>query len=131
MTGVQTCALPIYTWCAWDTLFLPAMLGKTATIEASCEATDEAIRLTVAPERVNHVDPSSAVISMVAPKQTRSGLTSAEEIQGAFCHNVHFFRSADTAAEWISGNPRDLEILSVEQGHLLGRMVFAELLVYA
>ena len=118
----------LYTWCAWDTLFLPAMLGQTATVESSCEATEEKIRLTVSPESVEHADPSSTVISMLAPSQTGRDSDSAEDIQGAFCHYVHFFRSAETAAEWISGKPHNLQILSVEEGHTLGKMVFHELL---
>ncbi len=120
----------LYTWCAWDTLFLPAMLGQTATVESSCEATEEKIRLTVSPESVEHADPASAVISMLAPSQPRRDSDSAEDIQGAFCHYVHFFRSAETAAEWVSGKPHNLQILSVEEGHTLGKMVFQELLAY-
>ena len=120
----------LYTWCAWDTLLLPAMLGQTATVEASCEATEEKIRLTVTPERVEHADPSSAVISMVTASPTGSGLESAEDVQAVFCYFVHFFRSAETAAEWLSGKTHDGHILSVEEGHTLGKMVFHELLAY-
>ena len=45
------------TWCAWDSLFLPSMLNLTATVESSCPATGEKIRLTVTPEHVDWYEP--------------------------------------------------------------------------
>ncbi len=40
------------TWCAEDTLFLPALLGRAATIESTSPLSREPIRLTVAPDGV-------------------------------------------------------------------------------
>jgi alkylmercury lyase len=31
---------PLYAWCAWDTLFLPALLGKPARVRSRCPVTD-------------------------------------------------------------------------------------------
>ena len=71
-----------------------------------------------------------AVISMVAASLTGSGLQSAADVQSTFCYYVRFFRSAETATEWLSGKTHDGHILSVEEGHTLGKMVFQELLAY-
>ena len=35
------------TWCAWDTLFLPALLKRTAKVESTCPSTKELVRLTM------------------------------------------------------------------------------------
>jgi alkylmercury lyase len=42
----------LYALCAWDTLFLPELLGATAEIESSCPTTGRRITLTVAGTRV-------------------------------------------------------------------------------
>ena len=39
----------LYTWCAPDTLFFPAVIGRPAHIESPCVATGTPIRLTVDP----------------------------------------------------------------------------------
>jgi len=38
----------LYTWCAWDTLFLPALRGQQARVRSTCPVTATEIRLTVA-----------------------------------------------------------------------------------
>ena len=53
------------TWCAWDSLFLPPLLGRTATIESESPVTGETVRLTVSPERVEDVEPHGSVVSIV------------------------------------------------------------------
>jgi len=54
-------------WCAWDTLFLPQLLGQTAEIESSSPASGDSIRLTVTPEAVAQVDPAGAHMSFLLP----------------------------------------------------------------
>jgi hypothetical protein len=41
----------LYAWCAWDTLFIPELLGRTARVESSCLETKK-VRLSVAPPLV-------------------------------------------------------------------------------
>ncbi len=118
------------TWCAWDTLFLPVFLNQTATIKSYCPATKEKIQLTISPEKVEQVAPPGAVLSMVVPEVTKGGCDSSEEIQCSFCQLVHFFRSTEGAAEWVSEKNRDIAILSVEDGYRLGQLVFEELHKY-
>jgi len=45
------------TWCAWDSLFLPALLNQTAEVKTACPQTGERIRLTISPEKVKDYEP--------------------------------------------------------------------------
>jgi hypothetical protein len=55
----------VYTWCAWDTLFLPELLEKSARVESGCDATEKPVRLSVSPKRVESADPGSVCISFL------------------------------------------------------------------
>ena len=118
----------LYTWCAWDALFLPGLLGKTAQVESQCPATKEKVHLTITPEKVESYRPSSAAISIVLPKTTKSGPESVEEIWGGLCHHVHFFKTPEAARGWFAGKNLDPIVLTVEDGFELGRMAFEGLL---
>lgn len=121
---------PLSTWCAWDGLFLPAVLGQTAKLESSCPATKKKIRLAVAPDTVEQCEPNGAVISIVVPETAKKGRESVEEIWTAFCYFVHLFSSTEAASGWFAGRKMPVSILSVEEGHRLGRMAFRDLLAY-
>lgn len=121
---------PLSTWCAWDGLFLPAVLRQTANLESPCPATKKTIRLTVAPDKVEQCEPVGAVVSIVVPETTKKGRESVEEIWMAFCHFVHFFHSPEAASGWFAGRKMPASILSVEEGHRLGRIAFRDLLAH-
>jgi len=57
----------LYAWCAWDTLFIPELLGQTVRIESNCPKTSRKIQLTVAPQGVSDLDPLGAVMSLLTP----------------------------------------------------------------
>jgi len=118
------------TWCAWDALFLPAMLKQTARVKSSCPLSQERIKLTLTPKCVQHSDPASTVLSIVLPETTKSGFDKVEEVWMAFCCHVHFFKSLDAASEWFSGKNQNPVFLTVEQGYDLGKLAFRELLEY-
>lgn len=67
-------------WCAEDTLFLPAILQQTATVESSSPVSGESIRLRVSPQRVEEVRPAGAVVSLVLVDPTREHMASVEAI---------------------------------------------------
>jgi len=62
INGQSRCA-----WCAWDCLFIPALLGQTAEVSSVCPQTGEPIELIVSPNSVEQVRPDSAVLSMLLP----------------------------------------------------------------
>ena len=118
------------TWCAWDTLFLPALLKQTAKVESFCPTTKSKIFLTLSPDRVESYEPANTVLSMVLPEPNPGGPKSAEEIWKVLCHYVFFFSSAEVVTEWFKGKDYDLVILSIQEGFQLGRMTFEEVLKY-
>ena len=88
---------PLYTWCAWDTLFLPALLGEQAEVKSTCPATGAAVRLTVAPDRVLASHPQDVRVSFPPP-----GQASTADIVESFCCHVHFVAGDAAANEWVS-----------------------------
>ena len=115
------------TWCAWDALFLPALLGKTAAVESTCPATQASIRARITPNKVENIQPPETVVTIALPKVTGRKFESAE-IRNTFCCHVHFFVSQAAAAEWISAKNHKLNVLSVEDGFELGRLAFEHVL---
>ncbi|WP_170302474.1 organomercurial lyase [Desulfosarcina widdelii] len=47
----------LWTWCVWNSLFLPVLLKQTVIVASSCPAAGKeiAIRLTVTPKKVVQV----------------------------------------------------------------------------
>lgn len=56
-----------FAWCALDTLFIPGFVNEVAEVTSSCPVSNQAIRLTVAPEGVLEVDPPNTALSVVLP----------------------------------------------------------------
>src|SRR6266851_5597414 len=54
-------------WCAWDTLFLPQLLGQTSAVESTSPTLRTTVNLTVAPEGLEQVDPTDAQVSFLLP----------------------------------------------------------------
>ena len=106
----------LYTWCAWDTLFLPALLDDQARVQSTCPITGSEVSLTVAPDRVLATQPADAWVSFPAPEQT-----STDDIVESFCCHVHFLAGADTAGRWASARP-DAFVLGVDDAFELGRL---------
>jgi alkylmercury lyase len=104
----------LYTWCALDTLFFPAVIGRPARVESPCAATGIPIRLTVDPTAgVSALEPSTAVISIVTPAQMTS-------VRTAFCNPGRFFATLDAACDWQRKHP-GTEVLSVVDAHRASR----------
>ncbi len=92
----------LYSWCGVDTIFLPILIKKNARIESPDPVTGEKIKLLVSPERVEEVEPSTALVTWIAADVA----TTASEIRGATCHYQNFFGSDESASKYISENPR-------------------------
>jgi alkylmercury lyase len=107
----------LWTWCAWDSLFIPAMLGTTARVESVCATTGAPVSITVTPEGIAAVSPPGAVISFLRPEREFD-----QDVILSFCHHVLFFNSEEAGRTWIAGRPNAF-LLSLEQGFELGRLV--------
>ncbi len=130
----------LYTWCALDTLLLPALVGEAALVESPCAATRTVIQLKVGPEGIEHAEPRGAVVSLLSPEGAADrpscgpascGPSDAVDYKelvgasGAFCGNVHFFVSREAAAGWLSSHA-DGSILTLEEGYKLARQIWVD-----
>lgn len=103
-------------WCAWDTLFLPHLLGKTAEVESTSPMVQITVTLKVTPERVAHVDPNDACMSFLLPDVSAF----QKDVITSFCHFVHFFPSQQAGERWI-GEHEGTILLSIDEGFFVAR----------
>ena len=108
----------LYTWCAWDALFIPPLLGRTARVESRCAVTGDPVILTVGPGGVADVSPSGVVLSLLRPD---GGF--GDDVISSFCHHIVFFRSQGDAEQWTAAHPGTF-VLSLEEGFRLGQLAW-------
>jgi len=90
----------LWTWCAWDSLFIPEILGEQAQVESRDPQTGGTIRLTVTPEDVLFQEPETIVVSFITPDAER--FKSADNVMASFCHFVFFFESWESGKAWAT-----------------------------
>jgi len=105
----------LYAWCAWDTLFLPELIGRPAEIESSCPATGETITLRVGTQGPADVAPPEAVLTFLLPDARFN-----EDTIASFCSFIHYFASRYAAEEWTADRPGTF-VISIEDGFEIGR----------
>lgn len=105
----------LFTWCALDALSFPVILGRPASVESPCRGTGEPVHIEVTPTEVVAVEPPSAVVSVVVPKDLAN-------VRSVVCENVHFFNSPEAASRWLEKHP-EATILPVEEAFRLGRLI--------
>jgi alkylmercury lyase len=108
----------LYTWCAWDSLFITHLLGVTTHIESACPQTAEPIKLEVAPDGIVSVDPADTVMSILVPASD-SFQEDAAQTMMSFCHFVHFFASPSAADAWVTRYP-GTALLPLDKAFALG-----------
>ena len=106
----------LYAWCAWDTLFLPELLGHPARVESQCPTTRQPISLTVNGTEISDVHPAGTVLSFLH----RDAPFDADSIT-TFCHYVHFFASPTAAATWTAQHDHTFTI-SLDDGMEIARL---------
>lgn len=104
-------------WCAWDTLFLPQLIGRAAEIESASPAESGTVRLTVTPDQLERVEPLGAHMSVLPPNPREM----QKNVVTSFCHFVHFFPSRQAGEGWVAKHPGTF-LLSVHQAHVLARL---------
>jgi alkylmercury lyase len=109
----------LFAWCALDTLFLPAYIGKTAQVTSTCPITQKPISITIAPHGVEHIQPQETVLSIMTAPGCSAG------IDGTFCSQVNFFASHEAATGWI-GKRSDFSILSASDSYQLAWTIYIE-----
>lgn len=118
------------TWCAWDTLFLPRLLKRTASVVSFSPDSKKEVRVTVSPEQVEWACPETAVVSIVNLDAGDQDTCSVESIWSKFCQQVYFFPARQDAEAWAE-DQENISILSVQEAYELGKRKFSKLLSYA
>lgn len=104
----------LYTWCAWDTLCLPQLIGRPADIESTCPTTGATISLHVGPDGPADLSPPEAVMSFIDP-----GESFGDDVIQSFCRFVHFLASREAAEEWTRTHPGTY-VIAIEDGYEIG-----------
>ena len=110
----------LYTWCAWDPLFIGPLLGKPAHVTSQDPLTGEAVSLSITAEGAGEISPPGAVVSFLAPDQPWD-----QDIIQGFCHFVLFFASPASGTRWTASHPGTF-LLSVGEAFEVGRHTNAE-----
>lgn len=108
----------LFTWCAWDPLFLAPLLGVEARVESRCPVTGRTIALVVGPGGVGRVSPPEAVLSFMAD------CCDGASVIARFCRFVLLFASEGAARPWIAERPGTF-MLSIPEAFQLGRRINA------
>jgi alkylmercury lyase len=90
----------LFAWCAWDTLFLPALLEQPADVRSTCPLTATTVRLRLDAAGISGSEPADLGVSF-PPVAT----TSTASIVESFCRHVHFLAGHATARRWLSVHP--------------------------
>lgn len=110
----------LFAWCADDALMFPVVLGRAGAIASGCPATGRTIHVDLSPERVERIEPGSAVITSVRPA---GGIGN---IRTAVCDHGHFFASAADASTWAEKHPDGL-VRPVEEAFRLDKRIIERL----
>jgi alkylmercury lyase len=110
----------LFAWCALDALLFPVLLGRPASIESPCRGTGDPVHIEVTPAEIEMVEPTSAVVSIVAARDLAN-------LRSVVCNNTHFFSSPEAASRWLEKHP-EATILPAEDAFWLGRLIAEGLL---
>ena len=110
----------LFAWCADDTLMFPVILGVPAHVESKCPQTGQPIRVKVAADAIQRVDPPEAVVPHVRPTGK------LPDIRATTCQLGHFFSSRAAAAQWAEKHPSGT-LHSVPDAFWLGHKVIEQL----
>jgi len=101
----------LYAWCAYDAIYIPGVVGKSAEITSEDPNTGGLINIFITPSGVARIHPEGTVISVVGPEaDMRGGANSSR------CSQMRFFESRDSADRWVQGHS-GISVLSVEDGY--------------
>lgn len=107
------------TWCAWDAMFIPELLGVTALIESVCPQTGNPVRLRVDSNGIERMSDREPVLSFTVPDPANQ-VTSADQTILSFCSYVNLFESRQAGTTWISTRPGTF-LLSLADGFSLAK----------
>lgn len=113
----------LWTWCAWDGLFIPEILGSPAIIESQDPETGSIVRLAVSLSALEKADSEDAVVSFVLPESDGFQGESVN-VMAKFCHFIFLFESRDSGERWTRRHSGTF-LYSLEDAFQLGRWLNA------
>lgn len=109
----------LWTWCAWDSLFIPQILATEALVESPDPETKDLVRVAVSTHGLASPSPAGAVVSFLAPDSS-AFRESATTVMTRFCHYVFLFASRESGERWVDRHPGTF-LYSVESAAELAR----------
>ena len=120
----DACGRIVSTWCAWDSLFIPRVIGMRARVASHCPITKKLIQLVVGPEGVVSASSPDLRISFLFDCETGESAS----VVRACCDQIHFLSSWQAADLWISDDPEGF-VLTLDEAWEVGRSFVDEFLV--
>ena len=111
----------LFTWCAWDTLFLPALLDAPAEIRSTCPLTKTPVRLRIDAGGIADAEPADLHVTFPAV-----ATASTASIVESFCCHVHFVAGHHAARRWLRDHP-DGRVLSLRDAYEVGQLATVSL----
>ena len=106
----------LYTWCVFDALFLPEILGKTAILVTHCLTSGVELTVALAPGELRAPSSSASVMSIVTPDYKAC----CDDLRKAFCDRVNLFRDEQAFKTW-SQDRRDVGHVPLQEAQLFAR----------
>jgi len=105
------------TWCAWDALFIPSLVGERAEVKLTCPVTDHVNQLKLGREGITETSNEKAVISFIVPdERTINSIPN-------FCHYIHGFKSKEYFERWrADGKRKECFSLTLQEAFELGAL---------
>ncbi len=105
----RTKGITLYSWCAFDAVYAPGVIGEVAEIESVDPLSQEAVRLVVSPDGVLEKEPEEIAVTVVGlDADTRGGASSPR------CRQMQFFTTSKNAHAW-KGNSPGVSVMTVDQ----------------
>jgi alkylmercury lyase len=108
-------------WCAWDTLFLPELIGKPTEVRSTCATSGAPIDLLVSASGVTSRGATSEgdiVLSFVDPEQAD---VDGNKVISSFCHHILFFSTRTDGERWLDGRTDDAFLISLSEAFALAK----------
>ncbi len=109
-------AIEVYTWCAWDSLFIPAILGRPVRLTSTSPASHSEIVIHVSMDGDVEKTPDGIVVSF--PISSLENLQN--DVRGTFCCLVHFFPTPDEGRRWVEGRA-NVTLVTLDEAVRLGK----------
>jgi alkylmercury lyase len=104
----------LFTWCAFDTVLFPSLLGLCAQVQSLCATSGQPIRFRAKPEGIEELAPTTAVLSLILPAAR------CDCVRETFCQQSLFFHSEQAASTFLNAHPEAV-LLSLEEATMVAQ----------